>query len=537
MKAENKSKLITTHGYTHDIINEVSRTFELYYTQCRSLAYSLQGGSERKTCKKIFDYLIDNVEYKEDEGGQYIKTPARLLADKVGDCKSFSIFVASCLRNLNIPAVFRYVSFNNLPDPTHVYVVTKSGIIIDAVERVAGLPVFDYASKYKSKIDVDIMQPTMISRLSGIDNNTEVFESYVKMYKKGEPFIDNTKAMNFLNSEIDLHITLMQVYKEDAKLLTDVMNYTDMLLVCKALYKYCKDNNFELKRLANVMQSLYDRRLFESESASEADHVAKVEQVKAIAYKECNGVYPNDFKGDIYDWVMTNVAEQDSSEVTTAERKAFDKYLKSTLPAGVGALTAEQKSELENKIKGSGMYFSYSFLSDDFRKKNNLARDYQEMTLKRLKQIELKKALSYDVSGVMNERTVNNLLLSGAIQKSGGKTCDAYIGECIEEKKGQKKAGVGTLGVDAVLAIISGIIAILSAIAKICYSIWGRKNVNSEAIQRAKIEEFDFESNNPPQKGSVGNSIIGGGTIPLWAIGAFFLGFLLLKKKGKSDED
>ena len=91
MKTDGKVKLITTCGYTHDIINEVSRTFEHYYPQCRTLALSLRGASERETCKNIFDYLVENVEYKEDKGGQYIKTPARLLSERRRLKKLFDI--------------------------------------------------------------------------------------------------------------------------------------------------------------------------------------------------------------------------------------------------------------------------------------------------------------------------------------------------------------------------------------------------------------------------------------------------------------
>ena len=544
MKADGKVKLITTCGYTHDIINEVSRTFEHYYPQCRTLALSLRGASERETCKNIFDYLVENVEYKEDKGGQYIKTPARLLSDKKGDCKSFSIFVASCLRNLNIPAVFRYVSFSNLPDPTHVYVVTKSGIIIDAVERWAGEPIFDYASNYKSKIDIDIMQPTTISRLSGVGNEDKNFADYIKMYKSGEPFIDNTIAMNWLNSEIDLHITLMQTYQNDAVTLADIMNYTDRCLVCKSLYKYTKNNNFEIKRLANVMQSLENRQMFESKSIDEHDHVAIVEQCKAMARKEMNGVYPNDFTGAIFDWVMENIAPNDKSDVEESVKRKYDKYLRESLPNGVGAVSPQQKAELENKIKGSGMYFSYAFLSEEFRSKYNIQRNYRRMERKRLQAIEIKRALAGDVSNIMNERTVNNLLLSGAIQNAKGKSCDVYIGECLESRL-EKKAKVGeSMTTAAIVSLIIGIISIISGILEIIFSLFGRKSVNSESVQRAKIEEFDFDSNNPNAGNSGGgnqqagahNSIIGGGSIPLWAIGAVFLGFLLLKKKKDEKE-
>ena len=101
--------------------------------QMKDQAAKLKGKNERETCKKIFDYLKNNFTYVADGGGQIIKLPSALLRYKTGDCKSYSLFTSAILENLKIPYKFVYASYNTNPVPGHVYVVTESGCIIDAV--------------------------------------------------------------------------------------------------------------------------------------------------------------------------------------------------------------------------------------------------------------------------------------------------------------------------------------------------------------------------------------------------------------------
>jgi hypothetical protein len=101
--------------------------------QMKDQAAKFRGRSERETCKRIFDYLKNNFTYVADGGEQIIKLPSALLRYKTGDCKSYSLFTSAILENLKIPYKFVYASYNTNPVPGHVYVVTESGCIIDAV--------------------------------------------------------------------------------------------------------------------------------------------------------------------------------------------------------------------------------------------------------------------------------------------------------------------------------------------------------------------------------------------------------------------
>jgi len=101
--------------------------------QMKDQAAKFRGRNDRETCKKIFDYLKNNFTYVADGGEQVIKLPSALLRYKTGDCKSYSLFTSAILENLKIPYKFVYASYNTNPVPGHVYVVTESGCIIDAV--------------------------------------------------------------------------------------------------------------------------------------------------------------------------------------------------------------------------------------------------------------------------------------------------------------------------------------------------------------------------------------------------------------------
>jgi len=85
----------------------------------------------------IWSLLHDELTYKADGRKQNIKSPAQLIKDGIGDCKSFAVFTSSVLQNLRIPHYLRYAGYEQGVDVTHVYVViepnTSRQIIIDAV--------------------------------------------------------------------------------------------------------------------------------------------------------------------------------------------------------------------------------------------------------------------------------------------------------------------------------------------------------------------------------------------------------------------
>lgn len=532
LKADNKRTLITRKGYTHDIINEVSACYSLYWSQCSELANSLSNKNIYQTCKNIFDYIAKKITYVEDVGEQKVKTPARFLKDGEGDCKSFAIFIASCLRCLNIPAFFRYVSFRENKIPTHVYIVTKAGIIIDPVERVNGQPKFNYASTYTYKIDIDIMQPTQISRLTGVDVDYNKLVDTYKMHIQSEPFIDNTIAMNWINSEIDLHLTLLEAYGSETEAL-NVLNYLDRLAVLKVLYKEARGNAKRLERLANVMQLLEDENVFASNSLNDDERAKRLKTILDYSFGKYSSIEEPQCKGRLYDLVTQKVIPFDYNRVTETQQNLFDEHIKGNPTRVSGRITEDERKEIENKFKASGVYFSYAFLSDKFIKENNVTKNYKQMNLKRLMAKDMIKTFAKEVSSFTNEATLKNTLLSGAIATCNGLTPDQNIKSLMEERK-RSKSNVGSI--TGIIAVVSAIIAVIASIIEILTKVFGRSSVTPKNVQAAKIAEADFDPlgiDGNKNDNTLENkaSIFGGKSLPLVAISTVLLGYLIFKKK------
>lgn len=114
------------------------------------------GSNDTETCRRIFLFIRKNIRYKmESSNLQTIRTVARILFDKSGDCKHYTILACSLLRSLNIPCKMRMISqnFYNV-EPTHIYCVAKINgkeVIIDGC-----LSSFDTEPAYKYKYDLNL---------------------------------------------------------------------------------------------------------------------------------------------------------------------------------------------------------------------------------------------------------------------------------------------------------------------------------------------------------------------------------------------
>jgi len=135
---QNRMSSVKQDADNSDIRSALERAIPVAVKQTKQLAKSFKGKSEKETCRKIHDFLM-SLRYKADGNDQNIKLPSALLKTKIADCKSYSLFTSSILTNLGIPHSLVYTSYDpNQPIPAHVYVITDSGCIIDAVWTRAG---------------------------------------------------------------------------------------------------------------------------------------------------------------------------------------------------------------------------------------------------------------------------------------------------------------------------------------------------------------------------------------------------------------
>lgn len=131
--------------------------------QTKKLAKYFGRNSSRESCKAIFDFLRNKLNYVADGETQMIKLPSALLHSKVGDCKSYSLFTSAILTNLGIPHHFVLVSYSKDPTPSHIYVETEDGCIIDAVWGI-----FDDEKKPTYRYEVKTNGQMKVKSISGI---------------------------------------------------------------------------------------------------------------------------------------------------------------------------------------------------------------------------------------------------------------------------------------------------------------------------------------------------------------------------------
>jgi hypothetical protein len=128
-----------------------------------ALAKKLRGANDLETSRNIFNWVLTNIRYKKDGSNQIVRLPSGIIRTREGDCKSMSLLVAALLVNNGIVPKFVYTSYkDNDPTPSHIYVETKSGIILDVVWKRFNS---EKQPKFKYKKIMDI------SYLSGLDGS------------------------------------------------------------------------------------------------------------------------------------------------------------------------------------------------------------------------------------------------------------------------------------------------------------------------------------------------------------------------------
>lgn len=134
-QATNRKDLLKSSGNTADIISAILYADSQSASYTKELATQLQKPTVLDTCRAIYDFVKQNIEYKEDpDGFQFVQSPGHLYwGDKSkgngqGDCKSMSVFCGSILQNLGIKYAFRFVSQDRSKDLHHVFIVVPNEI-------------------------------------------------------------------------------------------------------------------------------------------------------------------------------------------------------------------------------------------------------------------------------------------------------------------------------------------------------------------------------------------------------------------------
>lgn len=138
--------------------------------QTKAVARLLKGRNLQDTCRNVWNFVYQHIEYQKDEEGiEQVRSPRRVWWERKGDCDCYTSFISSVLLAMEPPIAHKYrITKYDKEDPSeirwqHIYpVVPKSGrldkklkrrgdyIVLDCVKDA-----FDAEQPYYEKQDFD----------------------------------------------------------------------------------------------------------------------------------------------------------------------------------------------------------------------------------------------------------------------------------------------------------------------------------------------------------------------------------------------
>lgn len=369
-QAEHKDTIINRQGKTKDIMQAVVDCYNSDYSQVQELADNLPGNDTLSRCRAVFDFVDKNIKYQIDPlQKQWIRTPARLWSDGEGDCKSFSIFICSCLRCMGIPHLFRFAAYEGNSDPTHVYAVAidEDGkeIIVDPVYRDEnGKAVFNKECPYTKKIDMK--GTTEISRLSGPGigyfTETEMIEIQGKEYlpRVEQDFLINLNALNTLYKGA--------IAAKDAAFANRIENLMDVATVAILLYEYSEDGFGDVEKGISCLRVMYDEGAFNQPVGTTNEQRSQVMNimVSAIVQKSADVIANEEDIDYLLETTGISTPGFDASEFLgsdVAVGRASYRQMRAASLSGSKPTQAEI-NKIEQTLTTNAEYFMYSFIPD-----------------------------------------------------------------------------------------------------------------------------------------------------------------------------
>jgi len=375
------------------------------------------------------------------------------------------------------------------------------------------------------------MQPTTISRLTGIADGSR-YGDYASV---AEPAMYSTKALNFINSEIALHVALLQSYTDRNERI-EIMNYLDFLFALKDGYKRYYQSNNELVHLCSILSEWWDSKYFGNLDTDEYGRLAvartRISQVHdEVARRMRANLSPSNITSDTFKFLAEHVLKNNRIEATAEQRRQYERAI---APDGkISGITEDQRRQLERDFRKTGTYYTYSFIDDKFIDDNDIKTRFPRVYKKRIEQQKMRRIFAENVSSVFDQRTIDNILLQGAIQDNEGKQPQDTIKKVVQKQN--KIGGWEITTVTAIITLISACAAMLRNVVDLIKSIFGKSQVTSANIQYGKADETDFEAY---LKQGNRNNILGGGSLPALPliVGACFVGYMLLRNKNNDSK-
>lgn len=247
-----------------DTIKLIKKMVSEYYPQTTNISKILDKKDVYQTCKAIWNFVYENIQYKLDQDGtEQLRTPNRTWKDRfLGvDCDCYSLFISTILTNLGIKHKFRLAEYQKKGYFQHIYIIVpyqKQEIIMDCVKDK-----FDDEQSYTKKEDIEME----LQILSGFGNtpqdsdDNENYDDWAPVETIDENIIKVSEASfeEIYKEELAYFNTLKLSQKE----ITALQNYMNGLADSKKLPKTeFKDGIIDI----NFIETLKEWDLYKKES-------------------------------------------------------------------------------------------------------------------------------------------------------------------------------------------------------------------------------------------------------------------------------
>ena len=168
--AEGNNSTIRKNANVYHTVAFIPKVVNETLDQTKQLTELLKSNNTYETCKNIWHFVYEHINYKKDATGyEQIRSPARAWHDRFTgvDCDCYSVFISSILSNLGISHTLRIPKYHR-DYFQHIYPVVpfKNGYItMDCVTDR-----FNYEVPFSEKKDY----PMDLQYLSGFDDGLEV---------------------------------------------------------------------------------------------------------------------------------------------------------------------------------------------------------------------------------------------------------------------------------------------------------------------------------------------------------------------------
>jgi hypothetical protein len=180
--AEGNNSTIRKNANVYHTVAFIPKVVNETLDQTKQLTELLKSNNTYETCKNIWHFVYEHINYKKDATGyEQIRSPARAWHDRFTgvDCDCYSVFISSILSNLGIPHTLRITKYHR-DYFQHIYPVVpfQNGYItLDCVTDR-----FNYEVPFSEKKDY----PMDLQYLNGFEDNDGIYGSGDGMAELGK---------------------------------------------------------------------------------------------------------------------------------------------------------------------------------------------------------------------------------------------------------------------------------------------------------------------------------------------------------------